>query len=95
MPTETYPFNFSIIFGVVLVITLVCQAWINIINHKVSRFSIDALLIALVLRFGTKTAKRNARNFPRTKWEIIALGVLTLFAAIRLIQEMVSRLSAN
>jgi hypothetical protein len=65
------------------------EAWVNLIDHKVSRFSLDTLIVYILQRVGTKKTKQNAKVFPRNKTEIILIGIWVFGAGLKGIQEIV------
>ena len=70
-------------------IMFLAEAWVNIINQKVSKFSIDAFLLFLAQRIGTRQMRKNAKAFPKNKWDIIFVGIWVLLGGIGAIQEIV------
>lgn len=75
--------NAGIVFRCLLTLMFLGEAWVNIVNKKVSRFSIDGLLAFMLKKFGPEKFKQNVSNFPRNKTEIIILGCCALLAGLR------------
>ena len=78
----------SLVFLFLITLMFLGEAWVNIINKRISTFSVDALILFLVQRIGTKKTKANARSFPRNKTEIIVLGICALYAGLKGVQEI-------
>ncbi len=64
------------------------EAWVNLVHQKVSRFALDALLMYILSRVGTKKTRENVTAFPRNKTEIIVLGICALAAGLKGLQEI-------
>lgn len=92
MPTSyAYPSDwFFLLLIFVMTMMLLYEAWVNIINQDVSRFSFDAILLFLLQRIGTKRTKQNALAFPRKKANIIILGIFMLIAGLYGVQQIIS-----
>jgi hypothetical protein len=81
---------YTLIFFCLITVMLLYEAWVNIILKKVSKYSIDALLVILARKFGTRKTKKNAFVFPRNKLEIVILGIWALLAGLKGIQEIIN-----
>jgi hypothetical protein len=72
------------------------QAYINLFYRRVSKFSIDALLVFLIIRFGNENARKRARAFTTNAARIILFGVyalLSFFGAVYAITVWLQRIS--
>ena len=88
MPSVVNWITFAVLC--LLTIMLLYEGWVNLVNQKVSRFSIDTFLVYILQKIGTEKTRRNVRNFPRNKAEIIVLGIWALLAGLKVIQEIVN-----
>ena len=73
-----------------LTIMFLYEAWVNLVNQKVSRFSVDGVLVYIFRRVGTKKTRKNAKDFPRNKGEIIFFGICALLAGLKGILEIIA-----
>lgn len=71
-----------------LTIMFLYEAWVNLVHQKVSRYSLDTLLMYILSKVGTKKTKGNAATFPRNKTEIIMVGICALAAGLKGLQEI-------
>ena len=85
-----YPIDWLFLgLNVIFTIMFLAEAWVNIIDQRVSSFSLDAVLLYLVKNIGTRKSKQNARAFPRNKAEIIFLGSCALLTGLKAAQQVV------
>ena len=76
-------------FFTLLSVMFLGEAWVNIVNKRVSNFSIDYFCKFLAQRVGTKKSRQIARGFPHNKLEIIILGTWAFCAGLAAIQELI------
>jgi hypothetical protein len=58
------------------------QAWVNLIYGKVSRYSIDAILVLFFLKFGNEKARKRVKAFTRNTNRILVFGLYALLTFI-------------
>jgi len=58
-----------------LVIMFSYQAYMNLFLTKVSKYSIDALLLFLIMRFGSERARKRAKSFQQDVDRILLFGI--------------------
>lgn len=82
----------NFIFGFLLSLMFIGQAWVNIIKNEVSKFSVDALIIFLAQKLGSREVQKRFSSFPRNKAEIVILGIFALLTGIKVMQNTVQYL---
>ena len=73
----------------VLAVMFFHQAWENIVNQRVSKFSLDALFVTLGLRFGTHAMRKRIRNVIRSPARMRWAGMYALALALTSLALMV------
>jgi len=70
--------------GLYVFITLmsIYQACVNLFFGKISSFSIDAILLYLILKFGDEKARKRTQIFSKNVDRIMLLGVYAALTAI-------------
>ncbi len=58
------------------------QAWVNLFYGKVSRFSIDAIMVYLFLKFGSEKARKRVKAFTKNTDRILLFGVYSILSAV-------------
>lgn len=58
------------------------QVYVNLFLGKVSRFSIDATIIFLILRFGKEKNRKRAKSFAKDTDRILVFGVYSALLAV-------------
>lgn len=91
------PSEWFFLFLLVLITVMAFyQAWVNLLYGKVSRFSIDAILVFLFVRFGTERARKRARAFTKNVDRITLFGIyalLTFFGGVYAIIMWLQRIT--
>lgn len=91
------PFEWFFLFLLVLITLMsLYQAWVNLIFGKVSRYSIDAILVLLFLKFGNEKARKQVKAFTKNTNRILLFGLyalLTFFGGIYGIIRWLERLT--
>jgi hypothetical protein len=65
------------------VVALLCygQSLVNLVQKKVSRFSIDALAFWLVISFGSERTKQRAIEYKNNPKRILLIGIYAILLA--------------
>ncbi len=61
-----------------LVIMFFYQAWENIVNRRISRWSLDALGVSLGYRFGSDRTRERIQKVTRTPKRMFLAGIYAL-----------------
>ncbi len=72
---------FLILFFLITLISFY-QAWENLLNNRFSRFSIDAIMLALINKFGSQQARKRAKISTKDGKRITLLGVYALLTGV-------------
>jgi len=73
---------FALLSLILITVMSLYQACINLFYGKVSRFSIDAILVFLLIKFGNEKTRKRARAFTKNTQRIFLLGVYALLTFI-------------
>ena len=96
-PLDWTPLDwFGLLSLVFIILMAFYEAWVNLIYGKVSKYSIDALLVFLILKFGNEKARKRARAFTKDTNRILLFGVyalLTFFGGIYAIIVWLQRIA--
>lgn len=73
-----------VFLGIYFLITILSsyQAWENLVNKRISKFSFDALLLLLIFTFGDDKTRKRARATEKDLTRITALGIYALLAMV-------------
>jgi Fe2+ transport system protein B len=72
---------FLILFILITVMSLY-QACINLFYGKISRYSIDGILVFLFLKFGTEKIRKRVKTFSKSSDRILLLGVYAVLTFV-------------
>ena len=85
MSSNTFT-SFHIIFFSILVtlsIMLLYQAWENIVNRRISKCSLDALIVLLSNKFANPTNRARTQKLSKDRTRLFVFGLFALLASIR------------
>ena len=75
------PFEwFFLLLLVFITVMSFYQACVNLFYGKVSKFSIDAILVFLFIKFGNERARKRAQAFTKNVDRIILFGIYALLS---------------
>ena len=76
-------FDWFFLLSLILIsVMALYQAAINLLYGKVSKFSIDALLVNLLIKFGSERIRKRARAFTKNTQRIALFGIYALLTFI-------------
>lgn len=84
----TVNWMFLILFFLIALISFY-QSWENLVNKKFSKFSFDAMILALINRYGDKRTQKRAKISTRDPNRILVLGIYSLLLGIGAMYEII------
>jgi Trk-type K+ transport system membrane component len=78
------------VFLVALSIMFLHQAWENIVNKRVSKYSLDALVVHLSNQFANATNRARTQQLSKDPKRLFILGFFVLLASIKGVMEAYS-----
>jgi hypothetical protein len=79
-----------LIFITLLSIMLFHQAWANIIQRKISKFSFDRIMLILSDRFANSKNRTETRRLSKDPKRLLILGLIALLAFMGFIKEIIN-----
>lgn len=74
---------------VFLILMFSYQAYMNLFLGKISKFSIDAILVFLIIKFGDEKSRKRAKAFSKNTDRILLFGVYSVFTVAGGIYEII------
>lgn len=81
------------IFITLLSIMFLHQAWENLIRHRVSKFSIDRLLLILSDNFASSKHRMETRKLSTDPKRLLIFGLMALLGFMGFVQEIIKWLN--
>ena len=84
LQSPLHPFHLGFfLFLVTLSLLFFYQAWENIVNKRVSKYSLDALILFLSNNFANPTNRANTQRLSKDRTRLFLFGMFCLLASIK------------